>query len=274
MAEPCRAFTWCPGQFGSSDLPPSFPDLVWDPAVQTLQWRVAHHSQLLSFQSIPGLWGALNFISCATNTWIWPPVLLEDPDAQDKHGSEHTGFIGFFGKLLNVNTARQHCAAAQFYQDKQNPHNLEGAAVVGSSSAALAPSLTHTHPHHPHTHAVPPWQQHSHILLLPWKNPTVPLKNPHLWKSWRAQQILQVSSSSLAQFQTCGLTWVSVPLLRWVLHRLQRAQNSCPLPGSAVPKCLRPSQHHLVCLPQAGERRKRLSAHSKLKLLISLCLSA
>lgn len=43
LAEPCRAFTSCPGQFGScsSDLPRSFPHLLpcplfWDPGVQTL----------------------------------------------------------------------------------------------------------------------------------------------------------------------------------------------------------------------------------------------
>lgn len=107
---------------------------------------------------------------------------------------------------------------------------------MGSSSAALAPSLIHTLIilTHPLTHTVPPWQQHSHAFLLPWKNPTI------LWKSRRAQQILGVSSSSLAQFQTCELTWVYVPLLRWVLHRLQRAQTSRPLPESAVPRCLRP----------------------------------
>lgn len=54
-----------------------------------------------------------------------------------------------------------------------------------------------------------------------------------------AEQLLGVSSSSLAQFQTCELTWVHVPLLRWALHRFQRAQTSCPLPASAVPRCLR-----------------------------------
>lgn len=48
-----------------------------------------------------------------------------------------------------------------------------------------------------------------------------------------------VSSSSLAQFQSCELSWVYVPLLRWDLHPLQRAQTSCPLPGSAVPRGLR-----------------------------------
>lgn len=206
----------------------------------------AHHTQLHSFKSIPELWGALNLTFCSRSPWIWPPAAggtWKTPIPRTNTGQNTLVLLVFLGSL---SIRRQQGSVVQQHGPVRTNTELTqpgGSCCCGKLKCSFSPfshSLTLIILTHPLTHTVPPWQQHSHILLLPWKNPT------SLWKSWRAQLILGVSSSSLAQFQTCELTWVYVPLLRWILHRFQRAQTSRPLPGSAVPRCLRPPQHHLV----------------------------
>lgn len=188
--------------------------------------------------------GLLNSTFPARNTWIWIfPAAggAWKPLIPRTNTGQNTLVLLVFRKLVNVNTARREaasCSSSGLSGQTRNRRNHEGAAAVGSSSAALAPSLTHTHPHHPH----PPSHTRGTAVAAAVPHPPAAWKNPAiLWKSWGgAEQLLGVSSSSLAQFQTCELTWVHVPLLRWALHRLQRAQTSCPLPASAVPRCLRP----------------------------------